>query len=70
VVVCRAFASLADFVASSRGMVDARTLRVAMKGRVPTDEIQALPKALDVEVVAIEVPRLPAERHLVLMREH
>lgn len=69
-VICRAFASLPDFVAATEGMTDAMTLRVAMKGRLPEDELAALGRArLSVETLRLTVPGLDAERHLVLMRQ-
>ena len=68
VVVCRAFASLADFVAASESMAPAGSVRVAMKGRVPEAELRALPAGLDVETIPVHVPQLNADRHLVLMR--
>ncbi len=69
VVVSRAFASLADFVALSRGCLAPGGVWMTMKGRVPHDEIAALPR--DVEVFHVEplsVPGLDAERCLVWMR--
>jgi 16S rRNA (guanine527-N7)-methyltransferase len=69
-VICRAFASLADFVASARGMTGPQTLLAAMKGQSPDDEIAALPPGLSVETVPIAVPRLGAARHLVLIAQH
>jgi 16S rRNA (guanine527-N7)-methyltransferase len=68
-VICRAFASLADFVIAARGMTGPATLLAAMKGQAPHDEIAALPPGLSVETVPIDVPLLDATRHLVLMRD-
>ena len=70
IVVCRAFASLVDFVDAAAGLTGPSTLLVAMKGqRNGIDaEIAALGAGFTVEVEPLRVPFLPAERHLVLMR--
>jgi 16S rRNA (guanine527-N7)-methyltransferase len=69
-VVCsRAYASLADFVTSSQRCLAPRGHWMAMKGVLSIDEIQDLPK--DVELVKTEtlsVPDLDAQRCLVWMR--
>ena len=69
VVTSRAFASLADFAALTRRHLAPGGVWMAMKGRVPDDEITALPS--DVEVFHVEhldVPGLDAHRCLVWMR--
>lgn len=69
VVTSRAFASLADFAALTRRHLAPGGVWMAMKGRVPDDEIAALP--VDVEVFHVEhlhVPGLDAQRCLVWMR--
>lgn len=69
VVTSRAFASLADFVSVTQALCDTQGVWLAMKGKVPTDEIAALPLAIDVfHVERICVPGLDAERCLVWMR--
>ena len=69
-VVCsRAFASLPDFTAWSRGALAGQGVWMAMKGKRPDDEIAALPP--DVQVFHVEqlsVPGLDAERCVVWMR--
>jgi len=68
-VACRAFATLADFVALTRGRLADGGVWLALKGRRPDDEIAALPP--DVEVFHVEplkVPGLDAERCLVWLR--
>jgi 16S rRNA (guanine527-N7)-methyltransferase len=68
-IVSRAFARLADFVAASGRLLAAGGAWVAMKGRVPHDEIAALPSDIDVfHVEPIAVPGLAAERCLIWMR--
>jgi 16S rRNA (guanine527-N7)-methyltransferase len=68
-IVSRAFASLDDFTRLTRRQLSPSGCWVAMKGRVPGDEIAALPK--DVEVFHVEqllVPGLDAQRCLIWMR--
>lgn len=67
-VTSRAFASLADFVAASRGLLAPGGRWLAMKGQRPDDEFPALPVDVRVEaVVPLAVPGLAAQRHAVIM---
>jgi len=69
VVSCRAFASLADFVQWSRNALAPQGVWLAMKGRHPQAEIEALPAGVAVfHVEPLEVPGLDAERCIVWMR--
>jgi 16S rRNA (guanine527-N7)-methyltransferase len=69
-VICsRAFASLPDFVTWSRSALDEGGVWMAMKGKHPQDEIDALPA--DVKVFHVEplaVPGLDVERCMVWMK--
>ena len=69
-VICsRAFASLPDFVTWSRSALDEGGVWMAMKGKHPQGEIDALPA--DVRVFHVEpltVPGLDVERCMVWMR--
>lgn len=71
-IVARAFASLAEFVRSTRHLLAARGWWCAMKGILPTAELDALKSsAADVrviDVIRLHVPNLKAERHLILMQ--
>ena len=68
-VICRAFASLPDFLAAAAPLAGPETLVCAMKGVVPQAEIEALDAQwASPEVVALAVPELAAARHLVLLR--
>jgi 16S rRNA (guanine527-N7)-methyltransferase len=60
VVISRAFAALADFIAACRHLVAAQGMLAAMRG--------AAPAALDPQcsLTKLRVPLLDAERHLVL----
>jgi 16S rRNA (guanine527-N7)-methyltransferase len=70
VAVSRAFGSLADFCNATRGLMALAGIRLAMKGRVPEDEIAALPDDVEVfHVEQLQVPGLDARRCLVWMRE-
>ena len=69
VVTSRAFASLADFVGLTRAHLKPGACWMAMKGKVPDDEIAALPPDVDVfRVEPLAVPGLDAQRCLVWMR--
>ena len=69
VVTSRAFASLADFVALTRRHLTLAGAWMAMKGRVPDDEIAALPADVEVfHVEPLQVPGLGAQRCLIWMQ--
>lgn len=68
-ITSRAFASLPDFTALTRHLLGQGGVWMAMKGKLPSDELAALPA--DVEVFHVEhlrVPGLDAQRCLVWMR--
>ncbi|TMH29247.1 MAG: 16S rRNA (guanine(527)-N(7))-methyltransferase RsmG [Betaproteobacteria bacterium] len=66
-VVSRAFTSLAEFVATCRHLVAPRGLLAAMKGKHPRAELGDLPADVRCKaVIALNVPFVKAERHLVL----
>jgi len=69
-LVCsRAFASLADFTTWSAAALKPGGVWMAMKGRVPDEELAALPPGLRVdEVQLLQVPGLEAQRCVVWMR--
>ena len=65
-ITCRAFSSLQDFVAHCLHLLKPGGFLLAMKGRVPDDEIAALDHSeVRVEIEKIEVPFLSDERHLI-----
>lgn len=69
VICCRAFAALPDFVNWSRGALAEQGVWMAMKGKHPQAEMDALPA--DVQVFHVEplaVPGLDAERCMVWLR--
>ena len=68
-VVSRAFASLADFTALTRQHLSPGGCWLAMKGKVPDDEIAALPADVSVfHVEPLQVPGLDAQRCLIWLR--
>lgn len=68
-IVSRAFASLTDFVSLSRRHLAPGGLWLALKGRLPDDELSALPATIDMfHVEPLVVPGLDAQRCLVWMR--
>ena len=69
-VICsRAFASLVDFTALSRPHLTTTGIWMAMKGKLPREEIASLPPDVDVfHVEPLTVPELAADRCLVWMR--
>jgi 16S rRNA (guanine527-N7)-methyltransferase len=70
VISSRAFASLTDFISLTRRHLKPRGVWMAMKGKVPTDEMSALPPDIDVfHVEPLQVPGLDAERCLIWMRQ-
>jgi len=69
VITSRAFSTLADFTALTRRHLAPGGVWLAMKGRVPDDEIAALPSDIDVfHVEPLQVPGLDAQRCLIWMR--
>jgi len=68
-VISRAFAATRDFVSLAGHLVGPDGRLLAMKGRDPAGELEALPDPWRVVAVhGIRVPGLEAERHLVEMR--
>ncbi|MFI4927248.1 MAG: 16S rRNA (guanine(527)-N(7))-methyltransferase RsmG, partial [Burkholderiales bacterium] len=69
VVSSRAFASLADFATWSEGALAAGGVWLAMKGKRPDAELDALPPAAEAfHVEQLNVPELSAQRCIVWMR--
>lgn len=67
-VVSRAFASIADMVHGSEHLLAPGGRFYAMKGKLPEDELSALPKGIKVEQVhPLSVPGCAAERHLIVL---
>ncbi len=68
-VTSRAFASLVDFVSLTEAVLAPGGVWLAMKGKHPGEEIDALPPGVEVfHVEPLQVPGLDAERCLVWLR--
>lgn len=65
-IVARAYASLADIWSQTARLLTPDGVVLAMKGRAREIDLEAVPDAR-LETVALNVPGLAAERHLVLM---
>ena len=69
VICCRAFAALPDFVRWSRQALAPSGVWMAMKGKLPQAEIDALPDDVQLfHVEPLQVPGLDAERCLLWLR--
>ena len=69
IVTSRAFASLSDFFNGAARRIQPDGLWLAMKGKVPDDELAALPAGVDVfHVEQLTVPGLDADRCIVWAR--
>ena len=69
VITSRAFASLDKFIALTEAHLTAKGIWMAMKGKIPSDEIAALPSNVTLfHVEQLHVPGLNAERCLVWLR--
>jgi 16S rRNA (guanine527-N7)-methyltransferase len=71
IIISRAFASLLDFTTLTAHHLAPQAVWMAMKGKVPLDEIAALPATVEMfHVEHVKVPGLDAERCIVWMRAH
>lgn len=69
IVISRAFAELAQFIARCRHLAAPGGLLAAMKGAFPRAEVEAVPADCDCScVIALQVPLVAAQRHLVLCK--
>jgi 16S rRNA (guanine527-N7)-methyltransferase len=66
-IICRAFGSLAEFAASCGRLLRPGGRLVAMKGRLPADELQAVGAPWRAVASRVGVPGLKAERHIIVM---
>ena len=70
VITSRAFASLAEFVSLTQGLATPGCIWLAMKGKLPLDEISELPAGFQAfHVERLDVPGLDAERCLIWIRK-
>jgi len=69
-IVSRAFASLKDFVTESTGALADNGVWMAMKGKLPVEEMAQLPAGIFVfDVTHLNVPGMSSERCLVWMNQ-
>ena len=67
-IISRALSNLTGFVEASRHLAARDTLLLAMKGKYPETELEALPDWTEVHSVEkLQVPGLQEDRHLVIM---
>ena len=67
-ISCRAFSSLSDFVSLTDHLLSEEGRWLAMKGKVPEDEIASLPEGIMVsEIIKLKVPYLEMERNLIVL---
>ena len=69
VITSRAFASLTDFVTASRPFMHAESQIASMKGLIPDEEVEQLKNEFDCQIIALSVPRLDEQRHLLLLKQ-
>lgn len=69
VITSRAFASLNDFVRLSEPYLCETSTIIAMKGVVPHEEMRALETTYQQQVVALSVPHLDEQRHLIVLQK-
>jgi 16S rRNA (guanine527-N7)-methyltransferase len=67
-IISRAFSSLRDFVDLTRTLLKQKGIWVAMKGKIPKEELEALPEGVVVrDIQQIDVPGLTVDRCLVVL---
>ncbi|WP_122897993.1 16S rRNA (guanine(527)-N(7))-methyltransferase RsmG [Acinetobacter sp. B51(2017)] len=69
VITSRAFASLTDFVNASKPYMHQDSIIASMKGLIPEEEVEAFKTQFKIDIVALKVPRLDEQRHLILMKQ-
>lgn len=67
VITSRAFSGLASIVSKTEHLCCNETTLLAMKGRLPTDELVDL-AGFRYEVIPLDVPGLDAQRHLIKIK--
>lgn len=69
-VLSRAFASLKDMLHWCQHLVDSQGVFLALKGQIPTDELQQLPLGFTLQdTIKLDVPGLEGERHIVKIKK-
>ena len=68
VITSRAFSSLTDFVDAAQPYMHEQSIIAAMKGLIPTDEVEQIKDQYSCTVIELRVPRLDEQRHLLLLQ--
>lgn len=68
VITSRAFASLTDFINASVPFMHEHSIIASMKGLIPSEEVDAFKSEFSCEIIALQVPRLDEQRHLLLLK--
>ena len=69
VIISRAFSSLGQFLSACNYLLSPRGQFLAMKGKLPEDELHDLPDGFQLESsVELKIPGLEAERRLLMLR--
>ena len=68
VITSRAFSSLTDFINASKPYMHPDSIIASMKGLVPHDEVEAFKNEFSCDIIALKVPRLDEQRHLLLLK--
>ena len=67
-IISRAFADLSQFIESSKHLLTEDGIFAALKGRYPAAELDCIPEGYATKkVIELHIPRLNANRHLVLI---
>ena len=68
-LIARAFTSLPRMFQLTRGLLTPTGCLLAMKGSLPREELDQLPKGLQVRCIRLHLPFSEAERHLIELRQ-
>ena len=71
-VVCRSYASLSKIYINSKKNLKDKGIIIAMKGKIPhqeIEELESLNKNVSLKVEKLDVPGLEAERHAVIIKK-
>ena len=66
-ITSRAFSALPHLIDASRHLVAPGGRWVAMKGKIPREELEGIPEGFSVQVVPLEVPGEEGQRHAVIV---
>ncbi len=66
-IISRAYSNLQSFYTQSAHLCATKGCLLAMKGIYPDQEIAQI-SGLQLEIIALEIPQLQAQRHLIIMR--